>query len=86
MLSCLFRDSNIENRAQSVVLNCTRLGMKTSHCSGDFLIGNVQMNCVFLSQMFLSNPGLETHLDSAEDVIEGDVENDEGSREERTFR
>lgn len=62
--------------------------MKTSHYNGDFLVGNVQMNRVFLSQMFLSAPGLETHLDSAEEVIEGEVENDsnEGSREERTFR
>eukprot|EP00210_Caulerpa_lentillifera_P001442 g1384.t1 len=82
------QDSDVGNCARQVLSNCSRLEMRTSHCSNDLLSGSFKMNAVFLSQMFLSNPGLEMDMESAEEDASGAPETDdnEGSREERTFR
>lgn len=52
------------------------------------MTGQSSLNSVFLSQLFLSKPGLEVELDSTQEDLEQGEEkdNDEGSREERTFR
>eukprot|EP00210_Caulerpa_lentillifera_P008546 g8152.t1 len=82
------KDIDIRNRAQLVLSNCSKLGIKISHSVNDLLTGNLSTNSVFLSQLFLSNPGLEVETDSTEDDLgeNAEKENDEGSREERTFR
>jgi len=80
-------DVDERERAAIVVANCTALEMASSNSVDDLLSGDVHLNCIFLSELFFLHHGLSIPSDSSDD-FETDVEefDDEGSREERTFR